>query len=140
MARQAQKPKNGNRSKKAEDRRCGDIALHRKAIQERGVICNHQPCGENQTQTNTHVNASADGSVGEDVEPTITRQMRTYQHEKLASRDASNCLTRSYGDGCVTSTTTGALGGLSFPARPTAVPVYQLQRPAPTLRLPTQAL
>src|SRR6266576_3232124 len=55
----------------------------------------------------------------------IPRQMRTDQHEVLGSQDASNRLTRIYGDGCATSTTTGVPGSLSFPARSTAVAVYQ---------------
>src|SRR6266851_4811997 len=102
MPRQAQEPKNRNDSEKAEDRSRRDIALQRKAFQERGVIRNHQPCGENQRQANSHVNTSADGRVTEDVEPAITGQMRTYQHEVLGSQETSNRLTRIYGDGCVT--------------------------------------
>src|SRR5712692_3470742 len=125
MARQAQKPKNGNRSEKAQDRGGSDIALHRKAIQERGVIGNHQPCGEHQSQTNANINAGADCRIAENVEPTITGQMRTYQHKVLGSQDSSLRLTRIYGDGCVTSTTTGAPGSLSFPALSTEVTVYQ---------------
>src|SRR6266699_2729172 len=61
----------------------------------------------------------------ENVEPTVTRQMRTYQHEVAGPQVASNRLTRIYGDGCVTSTATGVLGTLSFQARSTAVTVYQ---------------
>src|SRR5712692_3338866 len=125
VARQAQKPKNGNRSEKAEDRSGGDIALQRKALQERGVIGDHQPCGEHQSQTYANINAGADCRIAENVEPTITGQMRTYQHKVLGSQDTCNRLTRIYGDGCVTSTATGAHGGLSFPARSTAVTVYQ---------------
>src|SRR5260370_17166794 len=52
---QAQKPKNGNRSDKAENRSGGDIALHREAFQERGLIGNHQPPGANQSHTNPHL-------------------------------------------------------------------------------------
>src|SRR6266436_1735446 len=125
MAWQAQKPKDGNRGKKTENRGGGDIALQRKAFQEWGMIGNHQPYGENQTQTNTHVNTGANRHVAEHMEPTITGQMRTYQHKVLGSQDSSLRLTRIYGDGCVTSTTTGAPGSLSFPARSTAVTVYQ---------------
>jgi hypothetical protein len=122
--RQAQKPKNGNRSDKAENRSGGDIALHREAFQERGVIGNHQPRGENQSQTDPHVNTGANRRVAEYMEPTIPGQMRTNQHEELVSQDASIRLTRIYDDGCVTSTTTAAPGALSFPARSTAVTVY----------------
>src|SRR5213080_4903429 len=125
MPRQAQKPKNGNGSEEAENRGGGDIALQRKAFQEWGMIGNHEPCAENQSQTNTHVNTRANRRVAEDVEPTITGQMRANRHRVLDSQDASNCATRIYGDGCVTSTTTGAPGALSFPARSTAVTVYQ---------------
>jgi len=125
MPRQAQKPQNGNRSEETENRGGGDIAFHRKAFQEWRMIGNHQPRGENQRQTNTHIHAGANRRVAEDMEPTITGQMRTYQHEVLGSQDASNRLTRIYGDGGVTSTTTGAPSALSFPARSTAVTVYQ---------------
>jgi hypothetical protein len=59
------------------------------------------------------------------MEPAVSRQMRTNQHEVLGSQDASNRLTRIYDNGCATSTTTGAPGSLSFPARSTAVTVYQ---------------
>src|SRR5260370_23863343 len=122
---QAQKPKNGNRSDKAENRSGGDIALHREAFQERGVIGNHQPRGENQSQADPHVHTGANRRVAEDVEPAITGQMPTNQHEALPSQYPNIRLTRLYHDGCVTSTTTGALHALSFPARSTAVPVLQ---------------
>jgi hypothetical protein len=125
MPRQAQKPKDGNRREEAENRDGGDIALHREAFQEWSMIGNNHPCGENQSQTNTHVNTGANRRVAKDVEPTITGQMRMYRHEALGSQDASNRSTRIYGDSCVTSTTTGAPGALSFPARSTAVTVYQ---------------
>jgi hypothetical protein len=125
MPWQAQKAKNGNGSQKAEDRGRRDIALQRETIQERRMIRDHQPRGENQSQANAHINTRANCRVAEDVEPTITGQMRTYQHAVLGSQETSNCLTRFYGDGCVTSTATGAHGGLSFPARSTAVTVYQ---------------
>src|SRR2546422_553322 len=92
MPGQAQKPKNGNRGEKTQDRGGGDIALHRKAIQERGAIGNHQPCGEHQSQTNANINAGADCRIAENVEPTITGQMRTYQHKVLGSQDTSNSL------------------------------------------------
>src|SRR5713226_5761604 len=125
MAWPAQKPKDRNRGKKAKNCRRGDIAFHRKAIQKRRVIGNHQPCGEYQSQTNANIDAGADRRVAENMEPTIAGQMRTYQHNVLGSQDACNRLTRIYGDGCVTSAATGAHGGLSFPARSTAVTVYQ---------------
>ncbi len=125
MPRQAQKPKDGNRTQEAEYRGGGDIALQRKAFQEWGMIGNDQPCGENQSQANTDVNSGANRRVAEDVEPAITGQMWTNQHEALVSQDANIRLTRIYGDGCVTSTSTGAPGALSFPARSTAVTVYQ---------------
>ena len=125
MPRKAQKPKNGNRSEEAQNHGGGDIALQRKALQEWGMIGNNDPGGENQGQTNTNVNTGANRRVAEDMEPAIPRQMRTDQHEVLGSQDASNRLTRIYGDGCATSTTTGVPGSLSFPARSTAVAVYQ---------------
>jgi len=90
MPGQAQKSKNGNRGEKAQDRGGSDIAFHRKAIQKRRVIGNHQPCGEYQSQTNANINAGADCRVAEDMEPTITGQMRTYQHNVLGSQDACN--------------------------------------------------
>src|SRR5258706_7731665 len=124
MPGQAQKPKNGNRGEKAQDRGGGDIAFHRKAIQKRRVVGNHQPCGEYQSQTNANINTGADCRVAENMEPTIAGQMRTYQHKVLGSQDACNRLTRIYGDGCVTSTTAGAHGGLSVPARASALTVY----------------
>jgi hypothetical protein len=122
---EAQEPKDGNARQEAQDRGGGNIALHREAIQERRVIGNQQPGGEYQRQAHTDVNTGADGRIAENVEPTITGQMRTYQHERRVSQDASIRSTRIYGDGCVTSTATGAHGGLSFPARSTAVTVYQ---------------
>ena len=125
MSRQAQKAKNGNGSEEAEKRGAGDVALQRKAFEERGMIGNNEPCGENQSQANPHVNTGAYRRVAEDVEPTITGQLRVNRHRVLGSQDASNRLTASYGDGGVTSTTTGASGALSFPARSTAVTVYQ---------------
>ena len=122
---QPQKPKDRNRSDKAENRGGGDIALQRKAFEEWGAIGNNQPRGENQSQTDPHINTGANRRVAEDVEPAITGQMRTNQHKALVSQDASIRLTRIYDDGCVTSTTTAALGALSFPVRSTAVTVYQ---------------
>src|ERR1700686_2408785 len=56
----AQKPKNRNRTEKTENHGGGDIALQREAFQEWGVMGNIQPCGENQSQTNTNVNTGAD--------------------------------------------------------------------------------
>jgi len=41
--------------------------------------------------------------------------MWAYLHEVLGSQGASIRLTRIYGDGCVTSTTTAGPGALSFP-------------------------
>jgi hypothetical protein len=89
MAWQAQESKNGNRSKKAEYRRRRDIALQRKALQERRVIRNQQPHGEYQSKANAHVNTGADCRVAENVEPTITGQMRTYQHAVLGSQETA---------------------------------------------------
>src|SRR6266446_8898928 len=125
MPRQTQKPKNRNRCEEAEDHRRGNIPLQGKALQERGMIGDDQPGDENQRQTNTDVNTRADRRVRENVEPTITGQMRTNRHRVLGSQNACNRLTRIHSDGCVTSTTTGAHGALSFPARSTAVTVYQ---------------
>src|SRR5947199_7383540 len=104
MSRQAQKAKNGNGSEEAEKRGAGDVALQRKAFEERGMIGNNEPCGENQSQANPHVNTGAYRRVAEDVEPTITGQLRVNRHGGLDSQDASNRLTPSYGDGGVTST------------------------------------
>lgn len=125
MPREAQKSKDWNSRKETENRRCGDIALHGKAIQERGVVGNHQASGKDQCQADADIHARADSSVAEGVKPTISGQMRTYQHALLGSQETSNRLTRGHGDGCVTSTATGVLGALSFPARSTAVTVYQ---------------
>ena len=125
VPRHAQKPKNRNRSEKTENHGGGDIALQREAFQEWGVIGNNQPYGENQSQTNANVNTGANRRVAEDVQPAITGQMWAYLHEVLGSQGASIRLTRIYGDGCVTSTTTAGPGALSFPARSTAVTVYQ---------------
>ena len=89
------------------------------------MIGNNQPCGENQSQTNANVNTRANRRIAEDLEPAITGQMWAYLHKVLGSPGASIGLTRIYGDGCAISTTTGAPGSLSFPARSTAVAVYQ---------------
>ena len=132
MSWEAQKPEDGNRGEKAENRGGGDKALRRKAFQERRVIRNHQPGGKYQSQADAYVDTGADRRVAEDMEPSIAGQMRTYQHAVLGSQETSNRVTRFYGDGCVMSTATGAQGGLSFPARSTAVTVYQKRWPGST--------
>src|SRR2546427_2809575 len=129
MPRQAQKAKHWHGCKKAKNRGGGDIALQGKAFQKWRMIGNHQPCRKNQGQANTNVHSGADRRVAENVEPTITGQMRPNQHGVLGSQDPSNGLSRSYGDGCVTSTATGVPGALSFPARSTAVTGCQLRGP-----------
>src|ERR1700676_4619772 len=96
MSRQAQKPKDGNRGEKGENCGGGDKALRGKALQERRVIRNHQPRGKYQSHADAHVNTGADRRVAEDVEPTITGQMRTYQHAVRGSKETSNCSTRIY--------------------------------------------
>src|SRR6266567_3596504 len=69
--------------------------------------------------------SSANRCVAEDVEPTVTGKMCAHGHRMLGSPDTDNGLTRVYDSGCVISTATGALGALSFPARSTAVTIYQ---------------
>src|SRR5258705_5311289 len=87
MSWEAQKPEDGNRGEKAENRGGGDKALRRKAFQERRVIRNHQPGGKYQSQADAYVDTGADRRVAEDMEPSIAGQMRTYQHAVLGSQE-----------------------------------------------------
>src|SRR5713101_617485 len=121
----APKSKDGNQCKKAEKCGSGNISLQCKSIQERDTICNDQPGHESPAQTNASVNAGPNRRIAEDVEPTVTGKMCAHGHRMLGSPDTNNALTRVYNGGCVTSTATGALGALSFPARSTAVTAYQ---------------
>jgi len=125
VSRRAQEPENGNGSQEAQHRGGGDVALHRKVLQERNMIGDNQPRRENQRQANSDVDTRSNRRVAEEMEPTITGQMRTDQHQVLGSQDARGKRTRIYGNGCVRSTATGEQGALSFPVRSTAVTEYQ---------------
>lgn len=81
----AQEPQNGNGSQEAQHRGGGDVALHRKVLQERNMIGDNQPRRKNQRQANTDVNTRPNRRVAEEMEPTITGQMRTDQHRVLGS-------------------------------------------------------
>src|SRR5260370_7721592 len=130
MARHEPKSKDGDQCKKAGKRGGGNIPLQCKSIQERDTIGNDQPDHESHAQTNAGVNAGSNRRIAEDVEPTVTGKMCAHGHRMLSSPDTDNGLTRVYDGGCVTSTPTGALGALSFPARSTAVTIYQSRSPA----------
>src|SRR5580700_9393806 len=125
MARHKQESKNRDEREKTQNYSCSHIALHRKSFQEREMIRDDQPRRENQRHANTSIYTRSNRRIAEDVEPTVTGQMRSNGHPMLGSQATDNCLTRTCEDGCVTSTARGALGALSFPARSTAVTVYQ---------------
>ena len=125
MAGHVQKSKNGDQREKTKKYRSSDVALQGEAIKDWNAIGKKQPGGEDQSQADTGVDANANRHVVEDVEPTVTGQMCANQHAMLGSQDANDGPTRNYDDGGVTSMVTGALGALSFPARSTAVTVYQ---------------
>jgi hypothetical protein len=68
----AEKAKNGNRSKKAENRGGSDVAFLRETLQKRDMIGDHQPGRKDQSEANADIDACTDSRVAEEVEPTIT--------------------------------------------------------------------
>jgi hypothetical protein len=65
----AKKPKNGDRRKKNKNSSASDIALKSKPFQQRNLVGYDQPGSKHQTQTNSRVNAGANGRIAKEIQP-----------------------------------------------------------------------
>lgn len=72
MSGHVQESQDRNQSEETEKHGGGDIALQRQAAEQRYVIGEKQPGGENQREANGGVNADSNRRVAKDVKPTIT--------------------------------------------------------------------